>query len=642
MSIKKLYLVGNPNCGKSSLFNKLTGLHQKIANYPGVTVEKKSGFLRACGGTVELTDLPGCYSLYPNSIDEKVVIEELLHHPPDLILFVADAGNMHRSLLLYTQVADLGYPIIMVLNMVDELTSKGYKIEIPLLESELGCSVFVCNSKKGEGIHNLEEHLLCSTDYSSKKAFANKTLFTDFFESEPFTYRHWHQYVNETPHNAIIENTKRNEIIDRYNTIERIINLTLTKTQKAFEQKALTDKLDRFLMHPLYGYLFILLILFLVFQTLFNVASLPMDGMDYLFGMLSSWLKNQSKNFLTEFIAEAVIPGLAGILIFIPQISLLFILNTILEESGYMARIVFLLDKLMRKFGLSGKSLLPLLSGNACAIPAIASTKALPTQKERIITILSIPFMTCSARLPVYTVLISLVIPTAWQGLTLLGLYALGGVSSIIFAYFLNRNLKTNEKSFLIMELPPYRFPSFTNIFNNVKNAVIPFVKTAGKFIFSISILLWFLASYGYQEKQLQRTPIEHSIAADMGKTIEPVIKPLGYDWKIGVALISSFAAREVVVSTLATLYKIEENVDNESTLIEKMRSEINPTTQKPVFTLATGLSLMIFYAFAMQCMSTLAAIYKETNDIKWPILSFSIMTTLAYICSFIVFQIFK
>lgn len=636
--IKKILLIGNPNSGKSSLFNQLTGIFQKVANYPGVTTEKKSGKLEIDEQEYELIDLPGCYSLYPNSIDEKVVIDELINHHSELIIFVADASNLQRSLLLYSQVADCYLPNIVVINMVDELQRKGEIIDIEFLSKELGVPVFLTNSKKGEGINEIKNFISKQNFNASKSFFGNAELFENKTNDKALNYREWQQYVYETPNNAIIENTKRKEIIFRYNKIEKILQLTTRKTAKAFQRIKWTDKVDEWAIHPIVGYIILLGILFVVFQTLFTLASYPMEWLDMLFGWLATSLQRfENPKWFIEFLAEAVIPGIGGVLIFIPQIALLFLLNTFLEESGYMARIVFLLDRFMRRFGLSGKSILPLLSGNACAIPAIASTKAIPTHKERLITILSIPFMTCSARLPVYALLISITIPLKYQGITLLGLYLIGIVFALLFALVLDKIIDTKEKSFLIMELPPYRLPSFRNVITNIKNAVLPFVKTAGKFILSISILLWFLGSFNLREGKIEKTNIETSILSNAGKTIEPVIRPLGYDWKIGIALLSSFAAREVFVSTLATLYQIDSEEDG--TIFEKIKSQKHPNTNLPVYTLAVGISLLLFYAFALQCMSTLAAMKKETGSWKYPMISFFVMLVLAYGSAWIAFS---
>ena len=639
--IKKILLIGNPNSGKSTLFNQLTGIFQKIANYPGVTTEKKSGILKTSQHEFEIIDLPGCYSLYPNSIDEKVVIDELINHHSELIIFVADASNLQRSLLLYTQVADCHIPNIVVINMADELSRKGEEIDIDFLSKELGVPVFQANSKKGEGINSIIQFIENGDFKANEDFFGNSDLFENKMNNHALNYREWQQYVYETANNAIIENTKRKEIIFRYNKIEKILQLTTRKTAKAFKRLRWTDRVDQWALHPIIGYVLLFLILFAVFQTLFTLASYPMEWLDSLFGAIASYLQTfENPKWVIEFLAEAVIPSIGGVLIFIPQIALLFLLNTFLEESGYMARIVFLLDRFMRRFGLSGKSILPLLSGNACAIPAMASTKAIPTHKERLITILTIPFMTCSARLPVYALLISITIPLKFQGATLLGLYLLGVIFALLFAWILDKNIQTKEKSFLIMELPPYRLPSFRNVVTNIKNAVIPFVMTAGKFIISISIILWLLGSFHFENRQLERTHIENSFLSQIGKSIEPAIRPLGYDWKIGIALLSSFAAREVFVSTLATLYQIDS--EDEGTIFEKIKNQKNAKTLEPIYTTAVGVSLLLFYAFALQCMSTLAAMKKETRSWKYPLFSFVIMFILAYSSAFAAYTIFK
>lgn len=639
--IKKILLIGNPNSGKSSLFNKLTGIYQKIANYPGVTTEKKSGKLTLSSEEYELIDLPGCYSLYPNSMDEKVVIDELVNLHCELVIFVADASNLSRSLLLYSQVNDCKIPCIVVINMIDELNKKGEKIDTLFLAKELGTKVFICNSKSGKGIEEIKHFITQKIFTPSTKFFGNPTLFESKLNDNAMDYREWQKYVYESPNNAIIENTKRREIIDRYNKIENILQLCMSKTERAFQRIRWTDRVDKIAIHPFWGYVILIGILYIVFQALFTIASYPMAWLDAMFGYISSYLHRfENPKRVIEFLAEAVIPGIGGIIIFIPQIALLFILNTLLEESGYTARMVFLLDKFMRKFGLSGKSILPLLSGNACAIPAIASTKAIPTHKERLLTILSIPFMTCSARLPVYALLIAITIPMQYRALTLLGLYMIGIVFALIFAWILDKNIKTTERSFLIMEMPPYRLPSFRNIATNVKNAVVPFVMTAGKFILTISIVLWFLASFKIDNLSFQKSNIEESMIADVGHFIEPAIRPLGYDWKIGVALLTSFSAREVFVSTLATLYQIDS--EDTGTIFEKIKSQKYPGTENLVYTFATGVSLLLFYAFALQCMSTLAAMKRETGSWKYPVFSFVIMFVLAYVSALVSYQLLK
>jgi ferrous iron transport protein B len=639
--LNKILLIGNPNSGKSSLFNQLTGIYQKIANYPGVTTEKKTGKLALDFQEYELIDLPGCYSLYPNSMDEKVVIDELVNQHCELVIFVADASNLSRSLLLYSQVNDCKIPCIVVLNMMDELNKKGEKIDTSFLAKELGTSIFICNSKTGRGVEEIKHFLNQKSFSPSQKFFGNPSLFETKLNDNAMDYREWQKYVYASPHNAIIENTKRREIIDRYNKIENILQLSMSKTERAFQRIRWTDRVDKIAIHPLFGYLILIGILYIVFQALFTIASYPIDWLNAMFGYISSYLNTfENPKWFIEFLAEAVVPGIGGIIIFIPQIALLFILSTLLEESGYTARMVFLLDKFMRKFGLSGKSILPLLSGNACAIPAIASTKAIPTHKERLLTILCIPFMTCSARLPVYALLISITIPLKYQALSLLGLYMIGIVFALIFSWILNKNISSNEKSFLIMEMPPYRLPSFRNILTNIKNAVVPFVLMAGKFILTISIILWFLASFKIENFSIQKSNKEESMIADVGHFIEPAIRPLGYDWKIGVALLTSFTARESFVSTLATLYQIDS--EDTGTIFEKIKNQKHPGTNTLVYSFATGVSLLLFYAFALQCMSTLAAMKKETGSWKYPAFSFVVMFVLAYVSALVSYQVLK
>lgn len=638
---KKILLVGNPNSGKSSLFNQLTGSYQKIANYPGVTTERKIGYIRNDHSEYELIDLPGCYSLYPNSIDEKVVISELVLSTCDLIIFTVDASNLSRSLMLYTQIADCKLPILVVVNMIDELEREGLVINFKLLENELGSPVISSNAKKGIGIDSIKNYLFLNQYNLPNYFFGQTDLFARTNETPYIDYREWHTYVFQTAPNAIIENTKRIEIIDRYNKVEKITQLCISKTSQLFKRKELTKQLDQYLMHPVLGYFFIAVILFLVFQLLFTIASYPMDWIDGFFADISDQLSNfTGHKWVDKFTTQAIIPGIAGVIVFIPQIALLFLMNTILEESGYLARMVFLMDRLMRKFGMSGKSILPLLSGNACAIPAIASTRTIPTQKERIITILGIPFMTCSARLPVYTLLITVTIPFGYQGITLLALYFIGICFALLLGFVLNRSIESGEKSFLIMELPPYRFPSFKNIYQNIKNAVIPFVLTAGKYIFTISIILWFLASFQNDHSKISETEsIEQSILADIGRFIEPAIRPLGYDWKIGVSLLSSFAAREVFVSTLATLYHFDSESAINQGIILKIKNQVHAETGLSVFTFASGVSLLLFYAFALQCFSTLAAIRRETGSWKYAVYSFFLMFSLAYGSAYIAYQ---
>ena len=645
-NITQIFLAGNPNAGKTSLFNQLTGLSQRTANYPGITVEKKSAFITINDTQIELIDLPGTYSLYPNSLDEKVVLDELLQHQEHLNIIVCDSTNLIRGLLLFTQIADFDKPIIMVLNMMDELDKKGMEINIEFLEKEIGVPIFVCNSKKGTGIKELKAYLEKNQFVKCKKTFFKRDLFQLENDIEGLTYFQWHQLIHATQKNALSENIKRLETLDRYNQIENIVQLTIKPTAKSIAQKRNSEKLDKIIMHPIGGYLSLILILFLVFQSIFTFAIIPMDLIDGFGSKLSDFILQLLPNsMLIKMIAEGIIPGITGIVMFVPQIALLFFFITILEESGYMARVVFLMDKMMRFFGLSGKSILPLISGNACAIPAIISTRSISNQKERLITILAIPFTTCSARLPVYIILIALFIPIAYQGLTLLGLYTIGMVSALVFAYILNKIIPSTEKSTLILELPPLRIPSLKNLMISVNNAVKTFISRAGKIIFAFTIILWVMSSFGpknFKENNFTSNNItlEESFAGKFGKAIEPIFAPLGYDWKIDIALITSFAAREVFVSTLATIYSFNATTTTTSTIKEKLMNQINEKTKQPVFTTAVSASLLVFYIFALQCFSTISAIKIETNTNRWAIYSFILMSLLAYCLSFLTYQI--
>jgi ferrous iron transport protein B len=643
-----IYLAGNPNAGKTSLFNHLTGLNQRTANYPGITVEKKSAQLRWNQTTFEIVDLPGTYSLYPNSPDEKVVIDELLTEKQDLIIVVCDSTNLLRGLLLYTQIADFDKPVIVVLNMMDELASKGYEIDLTFLEKEIGVPVFVCNSKTGEGVSVLKKYIEEGQYRDCSKYFFKKDLFHLNDNAESLTYFQWHQFIQAAPQNALSENIKRLETLDRYNQIEKINQLTTRPTAKSLNRKRKSEQIDKLLMHPVFGYVSFLFILYIVFQSIFTIAAVPMDWIDQTGAYFSTIYRDTFPNSLiVKMLSDGILPGITGVLMFVPQIALLFFFITILEESGYMARVVFLMDKIMRSFGLSGKSILPLISGNACAIPAILSTRSINNTKERLITILAIPFTTCSARLPVYAILIALIIPLQFQGLALMGLYLIGMLSAFLIAVVLNKIIPDKEPSTLILELPPLRLPSLRNSGISVRNAIMAFVSRAGKIILAFTIILWVMSSFGpknFSSGYGITTPIsiEESFAGNFGQTIEPIFKPLGYDWKIDIALITSFAAREVFVSTLATIYSFDENESDAQTIQEKLRRQINEQTQQPVFTTAVSASLLVFYIFALQCFSTIGAIRAETNSYRWAAISFFIMSVIAYTFSFLTYQFLK
>ena len=691
-------LIGNPNTGKTSVFNALTGLNQKVGNYPGITVEKKEGVCKLPRGVkAHIIDLPGTYSLNASSLDENVVIELLLNKNdkdfPDVTVVISDVENLKRNLLLYTQIKDLEIPTILVINMADRMGYKGISLDIDYLEEHLKTKIAIVSTRKNQGIENLKQLIYNYKDLPINHCVNLSDIDPAYFENlrdtfpNQLIYKLWlviTQDVNfgktdrneidavarfKTKSKADLKRLQQKETIKRY----QFINDVLKKGQSIDIAKAkdLRMQLDRILTHKVWGYLIFFVILLTIFQAIYDWSSIPMDFIDSAFASLSEWTKNVlPQGAFTNLLAEGIIPGLGGIVIFIPQIAFLFLFISVLEESGYMSRVVFLMDRLMRPFGLSGKSIVPLISGTACAIPAIMATRNIENWKERLITILVTPFITCSARLPVYLIIIALVIPEGrfiglgYQALTLMMLYLLGFGAALLSAYILNRILKIKSKSFFVVEMPNYKLPLIKNVAITVLEKTKSFVFGAGKIILAISIILWFLASYGPGEdfnnaeaittkayagqiltpEELQQKisshKLEHSFIGITGRAIEPAIRPLGYDWKIGIAIVSSFAAREVFVGTLATIYSV--GSDEEDTIKNRMAGEVNPILGGPLFNFASGISLLLFYAFAMQCMSTLAIVKKETNSWKWPTLQLIIMSDFAYIVALIAFQLLK
>ena len=679
----RVALVGNPNSGKTSLFNQLTGLNQKVGNFPGVTVDKKTGSCTLPDGRqLEILDLPGSYSIYAKSKDEQVVTD-ILTNPddadyPDILVVIADASNLKRNLLLLSQVADLGLPVVLALNMMDLAERMGKKIDAEILEKEFGVPVVAINARKGEGIDELKT-ILAQPVAARQRPFLDVTelagpKYGKLINQGPEPqYLRLHQLLSSGEISAgEARSIQTRDTTLRYGKINKIVAQAEKPTQRK-GLKLYTDKIDAILTHRLWGYLIFIFIMFLIFQAIFSWASWPMDLIDSYVSRFSGWLGDTlPAGVLTDLLKDGIVPGVGGVLIFVPQIAILFAFIAILEETGYMARVVFLMDKIMRKVGLNGKSVVPLISGMACAIPAIMATRTIENWKERLITIFVTPLISCSARLPVYTILIALVIPEKTvlgflnlQGLVLLGLYLLGFAAALLSAWLLSRFVHSKQRSFLIMELPTYKQPRWSNVGYTIVEKVKTFVFEAGKIIVAISIVLWVLASYGpadmqhaekavrqelagtdYSEQEyndrLASYKLEHSYAAVVGKIIEPVIRPLGFDWKIGIALVTSFAAREVFVGTMATLYSIQSGADDQTTIKDRMQQEINPETGQPVFTLAVGLSLMIYYVFAMQCMSTLAIVYRETKGWKWPVLITIYMTVLAYLASLLVYNVLR
>jgi ferrous iron transport protein B len=691
-------LIGNPNTGKTSVFNRLTGLNQKVGNYPGITVEKKQGICKLPRGVkAHILDLPGTYSLNASSLDENVVIELLLNKNdkdfPDVAIVVTDIENLKRNLLLFTQIKDLGIPTILAINMADRMKRKAISLDVELLEQKLETKIALISSRKNTGFDNLKELITSYGLLSTKPCVNASSISPEYFDRlrkafpNQDLYKLWlviTQDVNfgkldrkelkgvatfQTESKSNLKRLQQKETIARYQFINSVLKETLiVDTANA---KDLRSRLDRILTHKVWGYVIFFGILLLIFQAIFDWSSYPMDFIDSTFASFSEWTKNTlpSGDF-TNLIAEGIIPGLGGIIIFIPQIAFLFLFISILEESGYMSRVVFLMDRIMRKFGLSGKSVVPLVSGTACAIPAIMATRNIENWKERLITILVTPFTTCSARLPVYLIIIALVIPEqrllgifSLQGLTLMFLYLLGFGSAILSAYLLDKILKIKSKTFFVVEMPNYKLPLLKNVVFTVIEKTKSFVLGAGKIILAISIILWVLASYGpgdfnnaeeivttettsqnLTEKEIETKiasyKLEHSYIGIIGKGIEPAVRPLGYDWKIGIAIVSSFAAREVFVGTLATIYSV--GSEEEETIKNRMAAEVNPILGTPLFNFASGVSLLLFYAFAMQCMSTLAVVRRETNSWKWPMYQLFVMTFIAYVVALGAYQFLK
>jgi ferrous iron transport protein B len=697
-------LVGNPNSGKSSIFNCFTGLNQKVGNFPGVTVDKKTGSSSLSDTQhAEVIDLPGTYSLYPRREDEWVSYKVLLKQDRtlnvDVVVVVADASNLKRNLLLVTQIIDLKLPVVIALTMMDLAKNKGIKIDISALERELGVLVVAVNPRKNKGIQQLKKAIdqtgqqsqqVAVRDFIDNKALAESSI-EEVKQHLPLLsdYTAIHYLINhesfdldanlqatieriEERNNFNPTKTQAEEILQRYSRIKHIMHQAVSEPDP-LQKTLFTEKLDNVLLHRRWGYIILLTVLFLLFQSVFWLAQFPMDWIDQGFTYLNNLLSTSlPDNRWTDLLTNGILAGLSGILIFVPQIMILFGLITLLEDSGYMARISFLSDRLMRSVGLNGKSVMPMISGFACAVPAIMSARNIENRKERLLTILITPLMSCSARLPVYTILIGLVIPRTYlfgflgvQGLVMMGLYVLGLVMALIVSYIAKWFIRIKEKSFFILELPTYRSPRWKNVFPTMINKARIFVMNAGKVIMVISLILWALCSFGpgksiqkisqhYAEvkakpgaditeanKEFRTAKLENSYAGRLGKSIEPVIKPLGYDWKIGIALITSFAAREVFVGTMATLYSVGNDKKGQLLLKEKMKAAVGPDG-KPVFNLASGLSLMIFYVFAMQCMSTLAVVRRETRSWKWPLIQLLYMTGLAYLMSLIVYQLFK
>lgn len=703
--IYKIALAGNPNSGKSSLFNALTGLNQKVGNFPGVTVDKKTG-RSAISPQLDarIIDLPGTYSLYPKSADEYVAYEVLLNpkskERPDLTLVVVDASNLKRNLLFCSQIIDLKLPVIIVLSMMDIARTKGITVDVKGLEREMGVPVVVVNPRKNKGLNQLKKVILQMhgitfqplVDFVPLQDTAHHLIqeikrVTDIesnygalhvasgIENIDFITKEQYKRIKEAIVSADFHKGKiqAEEVMHRYERITRILQTTVVE-ESPLKKQLFTDALDKVLLHRVWGNVILLVVLFIMFQCVFWLAEYPMNWIEGSF----AWMQGQVAQLLpvawwSDLLVNGLLAGIGGILVFVPQIALLFGIITLLEDSGYMARISFLTDRLMRSAGLNGRSVMPLISGMACAIPAVMAARTIENKKERLITILITPLMSCSARLPIYVILIALVIPShtylgfiKLQALVMMALYLLGFFTALIVAKVMSILMKNRENSIFLMELPVYRAPRWKNALIVMYEKAKIFVFDAGKVILVIALILWALASYGpsgrmdavekhyadlaamqndtltiLQSEQRATDKLEQSYAGILGKTIEPVIRPLGYDWKMGIALISSFAAREVFVGTMATLYSVGDADETSVPLRQKMANERKPDGTK-VYTLATGVSLMIFYAFAMQCMSTIAIVKRETKTWKWPLIQMVYMTGLAYLAALAAYQLLK
>lgn len=701
--IPNIGLLGNPNSGKSSLFNYLTGLHQKVSNFPGVTVEKKEGYIYKNGKKViTLIDFPGTYSLFPNSLDERLVVQTLINpkddHHPDFIIYVADISQLDRHIILATQIKDLGFPMLFVLNMMDILENQISPSSIQKLSQYLACQVIPISTRTLEGMELLNSSLqsLIETNSFPEKKIYNLTdtekeniqwskeiadiLGVDNMYLAKFTglQASWLTFLSHEQKEKIKETTSRlqynviksqiSDTLDRFKTTKDVV-FPFILNQKS-KYASISEKLDTILTHKYLGLVIFFCVMFFVFQAIYSWAGLPMEWIESGFGLLSDKASTMlPSGWLSNVLLEGLLPGLAGVLVFIPQIAILFLLLSFLEETGYMSRVVYLFDGWMQKFGLNGRSVVSLISSGACAIPAIMSTRTISDPKERLITILVSPLISCSARLPVYAILIGFVVPATTilgifnlQGLLFMGLYLMGIFGALISALVFKKILKQESHSHLMIELPTYKPPLWTNVFLTVRDKVWSFVTEAGKVIIGISLVLWFLASFGPGDtmdiaenralleaktllmneedtnNKIASYRLESSYIGRMGRFIEPIIKPLGYDWKIGIALLTSFAAREVFVGTMAVIYSIGSDSD-ELSIRQKMAAEIRPATGKPFYDAKTAFSLLVFYVFAMQCMSTLAVTRKETGTWKWPIVQFVFMTALAYIGALLVYQ---
>ncbi|ASW75375.1 iron transporter FeoB [Chryseobacterium piperi] len=671
---KQVLLVGNPNVGKSTVFNTLCNKKQKTGNYAGVTVESYSGNYTYRDEQVEVVDLPGSYSVYPSSEDEAIFSKFLIDEQKNYtgVIYILEALSLKRGLLLFQQIQDLGVPLILVVNQIDQAERRGISIDMQRFSEALNIKIIQTNAKEQIGIDEIREAVFNNDFLKTEKiSFETPNEHKDFLKKIAAhkgidnEYKAWmtissgietgriesvHDLLSNSEAKSLVpKRLQVQETVRRYQNVDKILANVISK--KPQFKELLTEKLDKILVHKFWGYVVFLLILLLIFQSVFFFAEYPKGWIEDFFAWLSSFTKdNLPEGPLNSLVSNGIIPGLGGIMVFAPQIGILLYFLYLLEDSGYMARVIFLMDRFLRPFGLNGKSIVPLVSGTACAIPAVISTRNIENVKERLLTILVTPFMTCSARLPVYSIIIGLVISDRsflgikYKALVLMGMYLLGFLVALFSAAILKRFIKNEGKTYLVMDLPTYKKPLFGYDFKMVLGKVWDFITGAGKIIFIVSIIIWFLSYFGPQQKPNEMVAtdvkLEQSYLAKMGKAIEPAIAPLGYDWKMGVGIITSFVAREVFVGTMSTLYSLDDDAP-EMKVIDKMRNDVKPNGEK-VFNFATGISILMFYAFAMQCVSTLAVVYRETKSWKWTGFQVVMMTGLAYFVSLFVYQILK
>jgi len=676
----QIALAGNPNSGKSTVFNLLTGMRQRTGNYPGTTVELRKGKSKWKNDiTIEVTDLPGFYSVFPKGEDERVAVSEVfgqLDAPSfDWIIYVADASNLRRSLLLFTQLADLGLPLILVLNMSDLALKNGREIDILKLTQVLDIPVVWMNARTKAGYEALQDHILSVNGKSAlqfnsygidpesaRKKYQDMVRASNrlWFQKDKFPLTT--EDINDTAFQA-------QDTVYKYTAIDELLRFC---SKEAYSRIAeFSDKVDSILTHRIWGYIVFLGVFFLMFQSIFSLAQYPMDWIEGGFSQLAQMMRQTlPENGFSSLLIDGVLAGMSGVAIFLPQIAILFAFLTILEDSGYMARVSFIMDKVMHKFGLNGRSVVPLIGGMACAVVSIMAARTIENRKERLLTILVTPLMSCSARLPVYTLLIALITPPEMvfgifnlQGILLFAMYILGVVASLGVAYILNYFIRIKENSFFIMELPLYRWPVWGNIWTAVWTKSKAFLWGAGRIIVVVSIVLYLMGSYNppyysatvssklvaisksdhltSSEKltAISSIKLEYSYLGLLGSAIEPFIRPLGYDWKIGIGLISSLAAREVFVGTMTTIYSLQDKNDTESLRV-RMANEKDPSSGKPVYNIAVVLSLLVFYAFALQCASTIVTVRKETNSWIIALTHFLLLSAMAYIGAFLTYRL--